>query len=1363
MKKKRIILLGSLIIGIITLVLLAKIGSLTNFGKLKGSISNLTSTEAKFLTGEQVNIKMKVVAGDATATKDTSNSNITAIKRASSVPSYYENANNKVSVESGSPIYLWFDSGTIYWYTTASTVYLNEDSSYLFANLKNLTTIPDISQMITSGVTNMSYMFYGTRGLITLNLANFITNNVTDMSHMFENSTVRNLFLDNFITKKVTTMDSMFKNCSNLVTLDLSSFELTQLSTAESMFNGCSNLETIYTPLAFDLDGKGSTIFTNATSLSGGSGTTYQSYQVTGQYGHVDGYKTSNLNSGSTSPDDYIGYFTYKLCKSPKSSALHTDGDITYGHVPAVNTFSIGDAYICDINGDGDFNPTNEMFYYISDYYDTETNKTDNTFAALYYYNNVGDSIYADSINTISWDLLHNNYGFLSILPSNLSQTSGRPFWKASVLKDYTRVTNGHSIDYSGKGARLATYDEMKGCFTDNNIPTNISSSCNFILENIGSGSTSGMWLETNTSNTYIVSIDKSSSNQTNRDVIDQPFNRALGIRPVIDVKKTAFDKTANYTVTFAKADGTTIDTQTVISGRTALKPSNPTSNDKVFVGWYTDTSFETEYDFDTILTDNLTIYAKFVNSSVTITFNPGEGTLSNTTKAVVPGAQIGELPVPTPQTGKVFDGWYTSTEYTTKVTETTTFDADTTLYAKYSDITITITFDPQGGIFTNPSSETLTLTYGQLLTLPEVTKENSVFQGWFTTTEYTEQVYSGTTVFSDATYYAKWGSSEGVLCKRATTSELHKSGNITYGQIGTNGELNIGDAFICDVNGDGTYSAANEMFYYVSDFFDFNTLQSDSSYAALVYSKNYAEQIRYVSDLTTSPTVEFVTALPTTSEWSNVTLKNNYRIVYDYTLNSRLYAVYQGSVSHVGKAARLLTYEELKGCVSGSGFPISLSNTCNFLMEDADSSYPVLLETIDVNANETKSGIVINSDGRLSVRQLNYIGTIKPTIDVPKNRMDLSAETPVVSYTITFNAGDGTVSETSRTVNENTAIGDLPTATPPENKAFEGWYKESTYETKVTSSTVFDSDATLYARYIDNTVTITFDAQGGTFTDPSMATVTVGYGQNVSLPEVTKSNEVFGGWYTSTEYTEQVFDNLPVFGDATYYAKWVPVASTVTFDPNGGELAEESRTKLVDTGTAVGTLPTPTKSNETFVGWYTSTEYKEQVTTETIVEGDVTYYAKWSSSGTSGITIVDTDDVTLDGTTIIVKNPIGNKLDKTTLLDRVTVSGDYTLLDVDGNEITAVNQGVGTGSTLTVGGTTYTILLRGDLNGDGKLGLTDIIMIYGYMKDLNEGKTSSLNNYQKLAADYSCDGSVTISDIIGIYRKMKGEIVSEN
>ena len=71
------------------------------------------------------------------------------------------------------------------------------------------------------------------------------------------------------------------------------------------------------------------------------------------------------------------------------------------------------------------------------------------------------------------------------------------------------------------------------------------------------------------------------------------------------------------------------------------------------------------------------------------------------------------------------------------------------------------------------------------------------------------------------------------------------------------------------------------------------------------------------------------------------------------------------------------------------------------------------------------------------------------------------------------------------------------------------------------------------------------------------------------------------------------------------------PSNCTVTFNANGGTVGEASR--LVASGSAIGTLPTPTRSGYTFDGWFTAASGGSKITETVIVTGNVTYYAHWT------------------------------------------------------------------------------------------------------------------------------------------------------
>lgn len=112
----------------------------------------------------------------------------------------------------------------------------------------------------------------------------------------------------------------------------------------------------------------------------------------------------------------------------------------------------------------------------------------------------------------------------------------------------------------------------------------------------------------------------------------------------------------------------------------------------------------------------------------------------------------------------------------------------------------------------------------------------------------------------------------------------FEKNSTLSYGSFGFPFILNLGDAYDCDVNGDGTYDPASERFYYVSDYYNTITKAYDTDKATLVYYSNVHNGVAnsqyttaYTSQDTLTPTTA-VNELPTTTQWPNVSLVQSER-----------------------------------------------------------------------------------------------------------------------------------------------------------------------------------------------------------------------------------------------------------------------------------------------------------------------------------------------------------------------------------------------------------------------------------------------------------------------------------------------------
>ena len=117
--------------------------------------------------------------------------------------------------------------------------------SCMFYSCFYLTSI-DVRDFDTSKVTDMSWMFHGCSYLSSVDVSNFDTSNVTDMSDMFYHcDRLRNIDVSNFDTSNVTDMSGMFEKCTALTTIDVSDFNTSNVENMDRMFDSCETLTSI--------------------------------------------------------------------------------------------------------------------------------------------------------------------------------------------------------------------------------------------------------------------------------------------------------------------------------------------------------------------------------------------------------------------------------------------------------------------------------------------------------------------------------------------------------------------------------------------------------------------------------------------------------------------------------------------------------------------------------------------------------------------------------------------------------------------------------------------------------------------------------------------------------------------------------------------------------------------------------------------------------------------------------------------------------------------------------------------------------------------------------------------------------------
>ena len=158
-----------------------------------------------------------------------------------------------------------------------------------------------------------------------------------------------------------------------------------------------------------------------------------------------------------------------------------------------------------------------------------------------------------------------------------------------------------------------------------------------------------------------------------------------------------------NYTITYdANYEGGRDFTAETVNGLADVSVRPDDRDGYTFAGWYADANCTTQFDPNTVITADTTLYAYWVSSSTemyTVTFDynydNGDPDSFNGTTTEVPGGGTATAPA-TPEranvtekghqaSGFTFEGWYTDAACTTAYDFGTPVNADMTLYAKWT------------------------------------------------------------------------------------------------------------------------------------------------------------------------------------------------------------------------------------------------------------------------------------------------------------------------------------------------------------------------------------------------------------------------------------------------------------------------------------------------------------------------------------------------------------------------------------------------------------------------------------------------------------------------------------------------------
>lgn len=365
--------------------------------------------------------------------------------------------------------------------------------------------------------------------------------------------------------------------------------------------------------------------------------------------------------------------------------------------------------------------------------------------------------------------------------------------------------------------------------------------------------------------------------------------------------------------------------------------------------------------------------------------------------------------------------------------------------------------------------------------------------------------------------------------------------------------------------------------------------------------------------------------------------------------------------------------------------------------------------------------------------------------------------------------SGDGTWNESTRTFtfgeNDSTLTAKyidgettLPSATR-EGSTFSGWYTEDgTFAGNAGDTYSAKKDETLHAKYEWNKYTVTYKNDDGSVID----TEEVEYNKNAQKAGTTPTSTqtvqpgyeaVFTGWDDEIKL-QNIKQDVEV--TATYTVK--PIEYTITYE-NTKDVANDENPKTYTIETSEENLQLKDLQNSgwyIFQGWFDGPEDTANKITsidKTKLE-NITVYAHWLNDklylssqkykiGENDIDNYEDGDIYLDKV-----EPVTTVKD---FISNCDTNGTITILNADGSQLKEDDL-VYSGALLKdeKGDQVIhlTLIVMGDLNGDGYATLTDLVQLnLGGLLDI--APYSPLNEIKEKAADVSNNGKVSITDLV--------------
>ena len=535
---------------------------------------------------------------------------------------------------------------------------------------------------------------------------------------------------------------------------------------------------------------------------------------------------------------------------------------------------------------------------------------------------------------------------------------------------------------------------------------------------------------------------------------------------------------------------------------------------------------------------------------------------------------------------GYTFDKWSNNS---TDNPITFNMSGNITIEPIYSPIEYTITFNSMGG----NAVESITRNYNQPIgTLSTPEKENYVFDGWYTSDTGGEKITETTLVTGTTTYYAHWLNSVALATVTPTSITINKNkkANITVTNVGEEYSFTTSNENVATVNNSGVVTGIDEGNAII-------TITGKTSGKTKTVSVTVVTGTHTVTfDSRGGSSVEDMEVEDNTSIGSlPTTEKDNFEFIGWYTS-----AEGGTKITSSTKITEDVTYY-----AHWNQTELDLTKVF-YIPGSCTFNGNITVSEIGNITSDSPQGCIstINPSGNdIDYTDVKYIDSQIALFSSDNFEKDFE-----LGFTLNEFVRDDTVDKQASIVNsklENSTEKYPGFVIRRNTNKFE---LTERFGTDTTYSNQFVYTSGMKIRVSRQDGVIFYSVNDGEWIDlQNIRSYAKRFNLNTWFGAMSKETSMTstGEGSTAGRYFKGKISDVYIKLETGNVTK-----HTVTFDANGGTAM--FTTKQVKDGNKIYGLPSVTKTNMELDGWYTDDTYTTRVTEDTIINGDVTFVAKW-------------------------------------------------------------------------------------------------------------------------------------------------------